>query len=915
MPTYQEKTTAAESKVGVTIFEQSSRSLTDQQVLNGVCTSLQLAGYPIEISIDEVGGDSVAIVSVLEADEKKQRGYSALVLGLFDATRVRLERLLQVNQATQTLPDNSEAMALAIASEILIKMVKNQRLMDDFFEYYGGLRWSSRNDNLIRLIYTHGSSLDLSLVDENFKVSDLYIILNYLGLEISYSERRSWDNLSIVEIFSKFPELNYHQLENSQFRKSEVGEQLEAAYASYCGEISYKLANGIEKMNISSEGSVIPDPVMPLSQLPVLEALVSNAAGNDKPRAKYDFSFDKLAEIAIQSDSPIAHRAVVGAVTSRLDHEDIHYSEGQDVFDHKQGLIIAIIQAYLDDTTHPKLRKLLQQDLVAIIDSYTGEGYIAQSVKKENLAYRLEAQKYGSKVDDTMEVWKVSKIIRLLIQLGIVAPDAEISSMIEDLITVSLSESTDSLVIADQLRQSRSILMVEVFNALQSVTAETQPDVVERIAEKVFQSEAIGSQVKDIAKLRSRAKKLMLSEERLAALKDLRKIPEDYSYPPNPSEALVAARARLYAANEPATQAQAVAEQLTNSLLLSLLEVLVNSGQIMRYGETARLFEDLTKHVSFRLGKDGVVPSEITDLFNLARHRNLTDRQRSNVIWHVQGRLQYVPEELEPLLLPLLIEMYDLVLGPISITNLPTEDTDLAFGGVRALVEKHWSGMFPAASQEELQSLGQYRYKMMALAEVVVSGSYQILDEFGTDDLNLSELSEEKTKQLRHLQGIIEGLQRIEKKYVDFIQIEAVKTIPSVYYSWVLARLKVFYRELGYAVHPDNTPAQSVIELDADITEWIKNCAEFPAAGQQEYPDNFNAVEQGGLGKLIKICYESMELPYAIKHQDVVWRHGLPFITLVISYMPEVVYQQLLVEHQGTAFASWLTNTYLRLHR
>lgn len=138
----------------------------------------------------------------------------------------------------------------------------------------------------------------------------------------------------------------------------------------------------------------------------------------------------------------------------------------------------------------------------------------------------------------------------------------------------------------------------------------------------------------------------------------------------------------------------------------------------------------------------------------------------------------------------------------------------------------------------------------------------------------------------------------------EFLLIEAVKVQPSEYYTWLLGKLVPFWQKMQWEVGPGNRPSRDISQLHRTIADYIQN----RFAIQDEYPTDFDVIEDGHLDTFLHEMYKQMVVPHDIKYNGTVWREGLTFMHQAVAYMPESVMRQIQEKYPDSKFARYVEN-------
>ena len=889
------------------IYELESNSPYDHALVLASYGVMIGAQFPIAVDLEGRGSDVKAVVRTGAAERRDQTVQSALFLGLTEATRRRMEAPAEAAGTTQ-IPDVTEyrTQARAVAGELLDGLTSKRELMEEFRKYYGGLRWDTDQERFVRALFAYGTDFSPDFLEQNLTGNYLHTLVYRLKAGISYKETDKWDKSIPTEIFKRFPELDYRRLQDEKFRATPKGQKLLQEYTELCGDILAHQHKELE-INITKDGRKVLRPQIPLSHHPIIEALVVDELSIDRPKPKYDFGPSDLIDIVLDSDSQPAHESLVRAINTRLPERHRRVFDGPDEFEHKHRNIRLVLKAYKEAFGDDQRHTLLRRDLARIMDAFTGEGEIATSVREENVAWREESKSWGSKATDSSEVYKIKDIVRDLIKYGITAPDPEIVARAEDLIAQYVPNNGQELARSDALALNRADLILVLIDALEEVSIGTQSAVFERTGSRVFGDESIGARFRELAATERQAIHMRNIPDVLLALREL----GNYGHGKSPEEA--EARRRFEELVRPADQLGEGQKQAKNQLVLDLLGQLTDSGVLAQGGEAAGLFAGLVKRVEFSDYHMHALPVAYHALIELANNPNVTERQRNDILWQMQNQFEYIGSEAVHLLVPVVLDMHQVALGPVDAVRLPTKDTDYGLAAASSIVGKHGHEMFKSASQEQLETLANYGKAIRAHAERIATGA--MLEDGEIDDaaLDMARMQEWQKETMGNLRDVMRELQSIGEHYERYLRIEAVKVYPHVYYPWLLEQMVPFWQKMQWEVGPGNRPSRDIHELYRVLEDYIKN--RLVIRKPEEYTEDFDAVDEGHVDSLIREGYERMVVPHDIKYNTTVWQDGLSFMHAAVAYMPPALLERIKAKYPNTGFAEYLEKEHARWNK
>jgi hypothetical protein len=500
-----------------------------------------------------------------------------------------------------------------------------------------------------------------------------------------------------------------------------------------------------------------------------------------------------------------------------------------------------------------------------------------------------------------MEVGQLQDIVRDLIAVGLAAPDFEIYEKAENLVSeyIRLNSSGEK----DPVGLEVQDLVIVTIDSLKQITETTHPDVYERVATLIFEDSSVGLQVKEFAEAQIESIRLNNTPEVKAAREALKEF--RYSSFDNKDPKEIEARAQLNEALVPAVQMSEKFRSDKNAFVLNLLRQLAGSSVLNTNNRAAYQFKELINRVDFNAYKAQELPSEYFELMKLGATEGLGDRQRQDIAWRVYSQFEYMDSESESLLVPVILDIYQMMLGPIDAVGLPSREEAFGLSAASSLTRKHGNGMFKSASQEQLQTLVDYAAALKAQAERLATGG-MIVDKSETSSNDPKEAEE----MLRNLESAVREINAIEEYYGKFLHREAVMVQPHVYYPWVLQEMVSFWQGLQWEVSPGNEPTRDIRKLHQSLEDLIRN--KLVIKNQDQYDENFDVISEGNIDLLLKTCYEQMQIPHDIKYNNTVWQKGLPFLSTAISHMPKILHDQLVEKYAGTQFAEFIQKEFER---
>jgi len=859
------------------IYQEAGNAPEDRTILLATVDAVNQAGIAlaVDLDFDQETGLRTAVVRTALDGRGEQRATSALIHGVTRAIDLKLEEQRTVEPEQ---PD-VEQFALSAAQSLVGQMTGNQEIYNAFRGYYGGLRWGTDQERFVATLLAESVTYDPEVVEKTLDGSDVVHMLRTLDLELPYEQYKDWYDEKPADIFKQAPELDYHRLEDETFRSTPEGQKLEDAYRKMLGQ---KLAMQYKQFprEITDEGVEVPKPVIPLTKYPVIEALIADQASTSKPKAKYDFGASDVDELIVQTDSVTAQRALVESISTRLPKEDRYVFDGPNEFQHKRGDIMSLLRGYREACGDETRQAHFKDHLITILRAYTGDGRVASSVRNEWLADVASGRDWVSSQD----VDSVKGIVSDIMTVGLASPDAE------DFIAHFMPDFESGLVKEkDPLDLESGRMKLLVIDALYQVNEFSQPQVFERIGTRIFQDPEIGAKLKEFAELRAQAYKIFDQPNVLLARKAFGRHSFSLADEDDAEKALV--RQALDEATAPAESLLAEARQGLNGVLLGYLNGMVDQGLLAEGDkQVQRLFKELVSRVNFGdTHHMETLPPEYTEIMKLADRPDVPDDQKSDIIWHFAQRFEYSGAENARLLMPAIIDMYRIVLGPVNSLRMPSPSTAHALSAINFIASHN--KVFKFATQEDLMILTRYKVELAALLERVSVGvlpqetGSQIVDE---------EYEGYQKEAVKNIVDTVRGLKNLEEHYEKYLYIEDVKVKPNVYYPWLMEGLIPFWHKMQWEVSPGNSPKRDIQALHDVLKEHIDSLL---VLHEGDYPEDFDVFEDGHLDSLLIECYERMNLNHDIQYNTTVWQDGLGFMHSAVALMPPKVIEQFKSKH------------------
>ena len=624
--------------------------------------------------------------------------------------------------------------------------------------------------------------------------------------------------------------------------------------------------------------------------------LFSDEISVDKPRAKYDFGPSELFDVIAHSNSTRAHQAMISLLVTRLtngDHQGMFY-EGQDEFDHKAQVVWSLLRAYKDYANNDLQRSLLGNDLRQVLEAYTGNGEVAGTVRKGRNKYQKERDERAIKA-----------IAGDLLTVLLTSPDVELAYRASDVILQELGSEKALALETDPTALSRAKLFLICLDSLDHISDKTNLEVYGETVTVVFGNAEIGRTLSGFAEAEQRYQILRSQPNVLRALANWRR--HDFAIDEKGKRAKEEAKAGYEKEMRPANEIARQLRRDKNQFLLGLVRDAVNGSELSAPAISA--FDGLIKRIEFSNYDMTVIPEEYYQLMDIARLPNITSDQRNTIVWRIAEQFKYLHDNSEGLLLPVIIDIYELVLGPLDNVRIPDRNTSLGLAAATSIVRENRS-IFRSATPEQLQILASYGDAIQTLARMVLGNGYltdgnqeKALVEIDVE--NLGEPADPRAwnkERLYELQNVARELKAIAEYYEGYLHIQAVKVDPKIYYPWVLQKLVPFWQKMQWEVGPGNRPTRDISELYRMMERYIRS--EFVIA--EQYPQDFDVFEAGHIDGFLVELYNRVVTNHDINYNTTVWQEGQTFILNAVSNMPPVLLEKIINKHRGTPFAKWL---------
>jgi hypothetical protein len=298
------------------------------------------------------------------APEAGGRVMGALIVG---ASRAAHNEWLSLPASSR--PTYGQAMHKSVGE--LIALFPAEPFYEAFEALIGGSQWSVGREELAVALFRATAELDFNTIAQNLTGGRLVGLAPLLGVELSQEEKRRWSRQTAQEVLERRPEIDYHQLNNPVFIRSDRGQRLARAYAHFCGEVAakrYKSSRLGEK------------PLLPVSRYPVLAGYLEDMVRSRTP-TPHASAVQDVVKLVLASDSVEARSALFEIICTPAPQQRNYSFPGPSEFEVRRQLVEEVWNAYVSssDVNH---RKALGDGLNKILTAYTS-GEVAQSIVEQ----------------------------------------------------------------------------------------------------------------------------------------------------------------------------------------------------------------------------------------------------------------------------------------------------------------------------------------------------------------------------------------------------------------------------------------------------------------------------------------------------------------------------------------------------
>lgn len=729
------------------IYEQETSSPAFPVYIDATLKAMKAVGFRIAMAVehDEQQGTFKYMVRTKETDRRKQSSQGALVLGLIEATRRRTESIGQTSPGNELVPQAAD-----ISRQLLHGLIDNKDMYEVFNSYYGGLREVVDQEKFVRAIFKYGSNYDEGEISANLNGHFLNSLVSELDIDISNNERNKWNHADPEKLLRKYKELDYKRLRDPKFRSSAEGQRLMDAYAKVLGQTLGNAYHRSER-TITPDGRQLPRPHIPLSRYPIIEALMCEEVNLDRPKPRHGIGPGAVIDILTYSDSKQAHEALVRSINARLPQEYKRVYDGLDEFQHKRASIRSLLIAYKEYESDKAARKLLSDDLLAIVEGYTGQGETVTSVRDE---YR-EYERRSGEMYTGHEVSEIKEIVGDIITVALGSPDGNLASKAEEIMRESLTDLFS-------FRQDELILLV--FDSLKDFSPGGREAIVGQLGTDLFDDQTKGNQLAEMARLRQRIIELRNQPKVLQALSEVRKYVSDFGEKSAKEEAVKKNYDEL---TRPIAEMSEQLRRAKNEFILGTIRQLIS-------GEPNSLFSELVNRLEIQHYGLTSLPEEYFALMDIAKTPGLSDGNKSEIAWHVAKQFDDVSIESAYLMVPAMVDLYQVMLGSPDNVNMPNNEISHGLAAVTYLVRKHSREMFKSVSMEDLKLLNSYAEGLRQHATRVASG--EVLPEHTGERVDTIKFQEWQGDKVHEIKRSIKELARVIEYYNEYSHPEAVES-------------------------------------------------------------------------------------------------------------------------------------------
>ncbi|PIZ73841.1 hypothetical protein COY07_01530, partial [Candidatus Peregrinibacteria bacterium CG_4_10_14_0_2_um_filter_43_11] len=185
--------------------------------------------------------------------------------------------------------------------------------------------------------------------------------------------------MGMEALLNAYPQLNPDRLKDPEFAATEEGRALERAWRKTVSTTKIRIIKG-ESEGLSGckpyRGLDKMVPVVPLGNLPLVEAMVIERL--------YDDEGDALSEFVLDTNSAAAHAVLVNYIIDYNEMDPmINFSRNR-----KAMMVVTHILQKYPRVIDPELKQLIEADLIAIVDAYCKRSILQQATEIKSILLR-----------------------------------------------------------------------------------------------------------------------------------------------------------------------------------------------------------------------------------------------------------------------------------------------------------------------------------------------------------------------------------------------------------------------------------------------------------------------------------------------------------------------------------------------
>lgn len=310
----------------------------------------------------------------------------------------------------------------------LVTLFPLEPFYEAFKKFIGGSQWMVDREEMANALFRSTAQLDFATIEAHLSGSRLVALAPRLGAHLTDEDAQRWHQLeagNVLSILTDRPELDYRQLHDPRYSRSERGQFLARAYAHFCGEVAAKRYRS---------SSVNEKPLLPVSQYPVLAGLLEDVVRSRIPTQSSSSARD-VARLVLASDSVEAQVALFEIISAPTPQGQNHPFPGPSEFEVRRELVGDVWKAYVSATAENH-RKVLRNGLQDILMAYTSGDLAAALVQQDP-----KAGAEGHGLSNRAPLSQARRIVRDLINAFLNFGDHELTAT-----AVRITRSAQSLV-------------------------------------------------------------------------------------------------------------------------------------------------------------------------------------------------------------------------------------------------------------------------------------------------------------------------------------------------------------------------------------------------------------------------------------------------------------------------------------